>query len=78
MFSIRLDSIQDLLFILVSTHLAWRNKGRGKKDEGGKPASEGNSEGRSERSKGATCICPSSRIRPMMGAKMFESLLGPE
>lgn len=29
--SVSLDSIQDLLFVLVSTHLAWRSKMSGEK-----------------------------------------------
>lgn len=32
-FSVSLNSIQNLLFVLVSAHLAWRNKKQGRKDE---------------------------------------------
>lgn len=61
-FSVSLDSVQNLLFILVSTHLAWRNKRQGRKNEENKLVWE--LQGRSERSEGTTVLCPVVGLGP--------------
>lgn len=58
---VSLDSIQDLLLVLVSTHLAWKSKkSQGRNYEGEKPTWEGNS----ERSTGIPSLCPESTFSP--------------